>query len=205
MTNDLAEKVYSLQKNVLELHNLFDLNMVANQSRSVEDLLSKVAFLIKSSLSLRTIRFFLNNNGVFQTKNIASDSDLEFEFTVDNAPFLQRETEKLIKITNQDGTLIYSAFWNTYRLNELESEYIKAFYNEEIPFCLCSISKKEFLSKMYIAYKECAETQYWLDLLNSTDYLSDKEYISISEDCKEIKRILASITKSLKDSFDVES
>lgn len=56
---------------------------------------------------------------------------------------------------------------------------------------------------MYIAYKECAETQYWLDLLNSTDYLSDKEYISISEDCKEIKRILASITKSLKDSFDV--
>lgn len=70
---------------------------------------------------------------------------------------------------------------------------------------LCSISKKEFLSKMYIAYKECAETQYWLDLLNSTDYLSDKEYSSISEDCKEIKRILASITKSLKDSFDVES
>ena len=42
MTENLSEKVYNLQKNVLELHNLFDLNMVANQSRSMEDLLSKI-------------------------------------------------------------------------------------------------------------------------------------------------------------------
>lgn len=143
MTNDLAEKVYNLQKNVLELHNLFDLNMVANQSRSIEDLLSKVAFLIKSSISLKNIRFFLNNNGIFQTKNITYSNDMEFEFTVDNAPFLQNETEELIKVTNQDGSLIYKAFWATYKLNELDTEYIKTFYNEGVPFCLCSISKKE--------------------------------------------------------------
>ena len=157
MTNDLAEKVYSLQKNVLELHNLFDLNMVANQSRSIEELLSKVAFLVKSSLSIQNIRFFLNNNGVFQTKNIAADSDMEFEFTVDNAPFLQTETEEIIKVTNQDGTLIYSAFWNTYDLNELGTEYMKVFYNETVPFCLCSISKKEgdvSLSDSDVSYLE---------------------------------------------------
>ncbi len=143
MTNDLAEKVYSLQKNVLELHNLFDLNMVANQSRSIEDLLSKVAFLVKSSLSLTKIRFFLNNNGVFQTKNIISNSDIEFEFIADNAPFLQNKTEELLKVTNHDGTLIYKAFWNTYKLHELETEYVRTFYNEETPFCICSLSKKE--------------------------------------------------------------
>ncbi len=143
MTKDLAEKVYSLQKNVLELHNLFDLNMVANQSRSIEDLLSKVAFLVKSSLSLSKIRFFLNNNGIFQTKNIISNSDIEFEFNVDNAPFLQNKTEELLKVTNNDGTLIYKAFWNTYKLHELETEYVRTFYNEEAPFCICSISKKE--------------------------------------------------------------
>lgn len=33
---------------------------------------------------------------------------------------------------------------------------------------VCSISKKEFLSKMYIAYKEAAESQYWLELLKDT-------------------------------------
>ena len=143
MNNDLAEKVYSLQKNVLELHHLFDLNMIANQARSIEDLLSRVSFLVKSSLSLKNIRFFLNNNNVFQTKNIVSDCDVDYEFTADNAPFLQKETEDLIHVTNQDGTLIYSAFWNSYRLGELESEVLKVFYNDEIPFCICSISRKE--------------------------------------------------------------
>ncbi|MBQ3641701.1 hypothetical protein II906_07255, partial [bacterium] len=72
MTNNLTDKIYSLQKNVLELHNLFDLNMVANQSQNVEELLSKIGFLLKSSLGLKCIRFFINNNGIFQTKNIYS-------------------------------------------------------------------------------------------------------------------------------------
>jgi len=143
MNQDLAEKLYSLQKNVLELHNLFDLNMVANQSRSIEDLLSKVSFLIKSSLGLKTIRFFILNNGIFQTKNIVSDSDLDFEFDADNSPFLQHETDELIKVTNQDGSLIYKAFWNTHKLQALQSEYLKIFYNENKPFCVCSLSKKE--------------------------------------------------------------
>ncbi len=143
MDKDLAEKLYSLQKNVLELHNLFDLNMVANQSRSIEDLLSKVSFLVKSSLSLKSIRFFVSYNGLFQTRNVKADSDLEFEFDGDNAPFLQIETDELIKVTNQDGSLIYKSFWTTYKLAELQTEYIKAFYNEHTPYCVCSISKKE--------------------------------------------------------------
>ena len=58
MTDNLEEKVYSLQKNVLELHNLFDLNMVANQSRSIEDLLSKVAFFGKIITIVEKYPFF---------------------------------------------------------------------------------------------------------------------------------------------------
>ena len=143
MTQDLAEKIYNLQRNVLELHNLFDLNMAANQSRSIEDLLSKVSFLIKSSLNLSSIRFFINNNGIFQTKNIAAGSDLEFEFNGDNAPFLQNHNEEIIKVTNQDGSYIYKAFWNTYKLQELQCEYIKIFYNDDNPFCVAFISRKE--------------------------------------------------------------
>ena len=142
MSQELVDKVHSLQKNVLELHNLFDLNMVANQSRSIEDLLSKVAFLVKESLNLKSIRFFLLNNGIFQTKNIVSNSDMEFEFDAENAPFLQIESDEMIKVTNQDG-IIYKAFWNTHKLHELQTEYLRTFYNEEKPFCVCSISKKE--------------------------------------------------------------
>ena len=61
---------------------------------------------------------------------------------------------------------------------------------------LCGVSKKDFLSKMHISFKECVETQYWLDLLAETDYLSKNEYDSISSDCEELRKLLSSITKS---------
>ena len=62
-----------------------------------------------------------------------------------------------------------------------------------------AISKKEFLSKMYIAFKECAETMYWLELLFRTDYLTDLQYDSIIKDCKELRSLLSSITKSTRE------
>jgi len=46
----------------------------------------------------------------------------------------------------------------------------------------CSISRKEFLSKIYIALKECSETQYWLELLFDTNYINEKEFESIIAD-----------------------
>lgn len=52
---------------------------------------------------------------------------------------------------------------------------------------------------MYIAFKECNETLYWLDLLHDTEYLSDNEYMSIVSDCKELHKILASITKTVRE------
>lgn len=143
MTQDLTEKVYNLQKSVLELHNLFDLNMAANQSHSIEDLLSKISFLIKSSMGLNSIRFFLNNNGIYQTKNLSSQDDTEFEFNGENAPFLQNNNENLIKLKNQDGSYIYKAFWNMYKLDELNAEYLKIFYEAENPYCVVFFGSKE--------------------------------------------------------------
>ena len=61
-----------------------------------------------------------------------------------------------------------------------------------------SVSKKEFLSKMYIAYKECAETAYWLDLLRAGEYISKQEYSSLFADCDELDKLLASITKTIR-------
>lgn len=63
----------------------------------------------------------------------------------------------------------------------------------------CSISKKEFLSKMYIAFKECSESKYWLDLLFETNYLTQTEYDSIMNDCSEIQKLLSSITKTTRE------
>ena len=61
----------------------------------------------------------------------------------------------------------------------------------------CAISDKDFLSKIYIALKECVETIYWLDLLFDTDYLSKEQYDSIQSDCEEIRKMLSSTTKTM--------
>lgn len=63
----------------------------------------------------------------------------------------------------------------------------------------CGFSRKDFLAKMYIAYKECAETAYWLKLLYATEYLSEKEYTSLYRDCMELKKMLSLITKTTRE------
>ena len=41
-----------------------------------------------------------------------------------------------------------------------------------------AISRADFVSKLYIAAKECRETQYWIELLYKTEYLNEKQYKS---------------------------
>ena len=59
-------------------------------------------------------------------------------------------------------------------------------------------SRKDFLSKMNIALKEVAETEYWLDLLSKTDFISNCQSESIKSDCLHLKRLLHSIVKTTK-------
>lgn len=63
----------------------------------------------------------------------------------------------------------------------------------------CAISEKEFLSKIYVSLKECSETIYWLDLLNETEYLDSNMYMSLMNDCEELRTMLSSITKTMND------
>ena len=63
----------------------------------------------------------------------------------------------------------------------------------------CAISRKDFLAKNYISFKECSETKYWLELLQKTEFISNEEYKSIARDCDELYRILAAITKTIRE------
>lgn len=57
-------------------------------------------------------------------------------------------------------------------------------------------SKKDFIAKMNIALKEAAESEYWIELLHETNYISKNEFDSIKSDCSEINRLLISIIKT---------
>ena len=59
-------------------------------------------------------------------------------------------------------------------------------------------SKKDFLNKMKMAYKEARETSYWLRLLKDTDFINQKAFDSIHNDCEELLKLLYTIIKSTK-------
>ena len=59
-------------------------------------------------------------------------------------------------------------------------------------------SKADFIAKLHIALKETAETEYWLHILQKSDYLDDSMAASMLNDCLEIKRILISSINTAK-------
>ena len=69
----------------------------------------------------------------------------------------------------------------------------------------CSISKKDFLAKMYIAYKESGETLFWLRALHDSNKLTDSQFESINNDCVELNKMLASITKTTRENIEQET
>ena len=61
-----------------------------------------------------------------------------------------------------------------------------------------AISRNDFLSKIYISLKECAETAYWLELLLEADYITKAEYQSLAADCEEIRKMLSATTATIR-------
>ena len=91
-------------------------------------------------------------------------------------------------------------------LREVKNEYV---ISKQLLRCGTSIgantaesrfaqSRPDFVSKLSIALKEAAETEYWLRLLHETNYLTQAQFSSLMRDCDELERLLASIIKTLK-------
>ena len=59
-------------------------------------------------------------------------------------------------------------------------------------------SRKDFINKLHIAYKEARETKYWLRLLKEGELIEKKLADSFLKDCEEILRILTAILNSSK-------
>ncbi len=59
-------------------------------------------------------------------------------------------------------------------------------------------SKPDFTNKMSIALKEANETEYWLSLLNDTDFISENQFVNLQSDCKELIAMLVSTVKTSK-------
>jgi len=62
----------------------------------------------------------------------------------------------------------------------------------------CALSKNDQLAKVYKALQDCAETKYWLELLNDTDYLTEFEFNDTLKNCDELGKLLVAKIKTLR-------
>ena len=62
-------------------------------------------------------------------------------------------------------------------------------------------TKKDFLHKMHIAFKEANETIYWLRLLQDAELVSQEVIVSLLQDAQELRRMLSAITKTTKENI----
>ena len=63
-------------------------------------------------------------------------------------------------------------------------------------------SKKEFLSKMYIAFKEAKETNYWLRLFIESNISDEKKLQNLLCDSIDLVKLLYCITKSTRQNLN---
>ena len=60
------------------------------------------------------------------------------------------------------------------------------------------VSKSDFTAKMSIALKEASESEFWIELLRDTEYVTGQQAESILSDCHELLKLLMSIIKTSK-------
>lgn len=110
--------------------------------------------------------------------NILLDKSFQFSIRIVNLyKYLNTKEQVLSKQLLRSGTSIGA---NIYEAQEAQS-------------------KKDFISKLYIALKEARESEYWIKLLKETDYLKVKESNSILKDLVEIIKLLVTIIKTTKE------
>ena len=59
-------------------------------------------------------------------------------------------------------------------------------------------SKADFVHKLSISLKESFETEYWLNLLRDTDYLTAKQANSLIDDCCELQKMLTASVRTAR-------
>lgn len=57
-------------------------------------------------------------------------------------------------------------------------------------------TRPDFGTKMNIALKEASESEYWIELLQETNFLNIEEGKSLLADCRELIKLLTSIVKT---------
>ena len=61
-------------------------------------------------------------------------------------------------------------------------------------------SKADFVAKLQISLKECYETEYWIEIAQKANIISEKIAKSVLHDCGSIRRMLIASINTAKES-----
>ncbi|MDL2244810.1 four helix bundle protein [Parabacteroides sp. OttesenSCG-928-J18] len=127
-----------------------------------------------------------NNNKKKRKDSVLNQKSFSFAVRIVNlAKFLQSEKQEYIQSKQilRSGTSIGALI--------CESEFAQ--------------SNQDFVNKLSISLKEANETDYWLRLLNATDYIDDRSHQSLSQDCDELIAMLIASIKTTKNNINLNS
>ena len=60
-----------------------------------------------------------------------------------------------------------------------------------------ALGRNDRIARVYKALQNCAESRYWLELLNDTDYLTEFEFNDTLKSCDEMGKLLIALVKSM--------
>ncbi len=63
-------------------------------------------------------------------------------------------------------------------------------------------SRADFIAKLQIALKECYETEYWIEISQKTNLISEESAKNILHDCGSIRRLLITSINTAKKNID---
>ena len=113
----------------------------------------------------------------------------------ENNPILEKSMEFAIRIVN-----LHKYLEREHKEYTLSKQILRSgtSIGANVREAVYGQSKNDFISKMSISLKEVSETEYWLELLIKTEYITEEQYKSIKTDCVEIAKMLTAIVRSSK-------
>jgi four helix bundle protein len=95
---------------------------------------------------------------------------------------------------------IYKNLSNNKKENVMSEQLLRAGtgIGADLAASECAATKNDFVAKVQQALQKCAETRYWLEILNEADLITEFEFKSSVQDCDELRKILFYTIKAIK-------
>ncbi len=93
---------------------------------------------------------------------------------------------------------LYKYLDNNHRIGVIATQVLKSgtSIGANVREAIRAQSKPDFYAKLNISLKEASETEYWIELLYESEYITKEQFESIHSDCEELIKILTAITKT---------